>query len=159
MTKYNPRIEYENNYLDITMRISEGNPGALSVIKKILWAHEEFFPVEPMNMVLVLDEIGVYGGALWNLGEYVCKGQDMSILSLILYNYNYGKLTREVLIDHIKKREPFEKLYSRDELEMDNIKHKEPIIEKERHDKLVSESQIYELEKEKESNINWSFDK
>ena len=137
------RIASDDNVLTAISKMSEGNPEAITVLMKMLKTPEAFAPADPVMEILGMDSLEIYGSDIWNLGEYVCRGQNMDILSQILSNYAYGKLSKEVLIDHIKNREPFEKLYAKEELHEDIMKRTLPMIEKERHDELVAEGKYH----------------
>lgn len=124
------RIKLYDSIESTIMKMSEGNPGAITILLKMLKTPEAFEPAHPLMEILSLDTLGIYGSDIWDLGEYVCQRQNMDILRLISLNHSYGKLSQEVLHDHIKSRKPFEKLYTIEELEMDFSKNELPLIER-----------------------------
>lgn len=109
--------------------MSEGNPAALTILMNMITNPEVFAPANPIMEILSLDSMEIYGSNIWDLGEYVCEGKNLHILRQISLNHSYGKLSRDILMDHIKKRAPFKKLYTIEELKADFREHKLPCIE------------------------------
>lgn len=136
------RISLNDNIITGVLKMSDGHPGATEVLSKIIQSPKAFEPEEPIFMISHLDALGIYESDIYNLGQYVCEGQNMELLNQIWKNYSYGKLTREVLMDHIRNKEQFEVLYTIEDL-VEDLDDKGgfglPVLELERHDRLVSE--------------------
>ncbi len=115
---------------DLLYQMSDGVPGATNILGKMLISPEAFAPADPVISILGLDTLEVYGSDIWALGHYVCK-DDMTLLNQVLDNHGFGYLTQELLHHHIQNRQPFEKLYSVEEMEEDMFKRNLPILEKE----------------------------
>ena len=70
------RIELSDTIFEVAYKMSEGNPGGLSVIMKII---DEGDTIDSDNALgffgplLILDGIGIYGGRIWRLYKDVCK--------------------------------------------------------------------------------------
>jgi hypothetical protein len=70
------RINLEDSMVDIVTKMSEGNPGAISVCTKFLQCAQQ---VDPDNMfggvgpIMMLDTYGMYGSKIWMLYKDVCN--------------------------------------------------------------------------------------
>jgi len=52
------KIKLKDSLEDIMFKMSEGNPGALKVLTKIL-------VIDGLISILVLDDMGIYGSKIW----------------------------------------------------------------------------------------------
>lgn len=87
------KIDLNDSFIDIITKMSEGNPGAITVLMGLLkGAPENVF------LVLDLDTLGVYGSRIWMLYKDVCK-EDMEIMRSLLFRWQTGKFT-EHQINH-----------------------------------------------------------
>lgn len=79
MYNHNQRIQLTDSFLDIAMKLSEGNPGALSVIMKLMEETPRVDPdaaFGPYAGLLSLDTGGIYGPRIWMFYKDVA-GSDM----------------------------------------------------------------------------------
>ena len=63
------RLTMGDTWVDVAMKMSDGNPGALSVIVKF---QKEDLPEEGIGYVMILDTLGIYGPDIWCLYKDVC---------------------------------------------------------------------------------------
>lgn len=115
MTPSETRITEQMSLLDMISALSGGNPGAGTALTA-LSIHA--LGANRMTFMLNLDTLGVYDGKIWTLYEDVCN-EDVSTLENVLYNYRYGKLTKEDIHSQIEKRVPFSNLLTLSELQQD----------------------------------------
>jgi hypothetical protein len=95
------RITLTDNIQDIVAKLSEGNPGALTVCMGILEKAQTIDPDAAMSglmSLLKLDSLGVYGPRIWMLYKDVC-GEDLVTTLAYLRAWQLGHITREQL-DH-----------------------------------------------------------
>lgn len=99
---------------DVVVALSEGNPGALSVLMQIMQEHAKIDPdagpIGFFGTFLQLDTLGIYGESLWILYKYVC-GQKLDKMLLILRANQLGGLaaTDDLVKDAIKlEKNPFD---------------------------------------------------
>jgi hypothetical protein len=100
----NTRIKLEDSFLNIAIKMSDSNPGALSVVMRVL---KEGDPIDPMAMMgggiatlLSLDMLGFYGEKIWVLYKYVCDHNLVRFMALIRAN-QIGELTESALLEAI----------------------------------------------------------
>jgi hypothetical protein len=73
------RISLNDGILDIMMKMSDGNPGAITVLTRMV---KEGGAIDPVNVfggysgILSLDTHGIYGSRIWMLYKDVC-GEDL----------------------------------------------------------------------------------
>lgn len=113
------RITAQDDITSIILKMSDMNPGAMKVLNKMLASPEAFAPADPFIKILSLDTLGIYGPDIWDLGRYVCRDLDMHVLSSVLQNCAFGKISNAELKEHIRCRKPFESLLTSDELSAD----------------------------------------
>lgn len=69
----NERITLEDTTISALMKLSEGNPGALSVLARWLKEGSVIDPyADPFMGVLMLDTFGIYGPDIWILYKDIC---------------------------------------------------------------------------------------
>lgn len=85
MNNPNPRIRLEDTLLDIFSKMSEGNPGAMTVMAQILQHGNEIDPAgfEPVMKILMLDTWGIYGSDIWVLYKNICGQNIANLITLI----------------------------------------------------------------------------
>lgn len=70
------RLELNDNLMSMAMKMSDGNPGALTVVMSIYKHVEHIDPMGAMGgfgPILSLDTLGIYGPDIWMLYKDVCK--------------------------------------------------------------------------------------
>ena len=80
------RIELTDDTQDILVKMSEGNPGALSAMMEILKHGEEIDPqgfMGAMGSILILDTWGIYGTDIYVLWSDKCKRDVRQMLMLM----------------------------------------------------------------------------
>lgn len=94
-----PRIELNDNLMDIFLKMSEGNPGAVTVLMEL---YKEVPTIDPKNIlggigaILDLDTLGVYGSRIWMLYKDVC-GQDIAKTNWMLRAWQLGVISENDL--------------------------------------------------------------
>ena len=88
------RLNGTDSVMDVAMKMSDGNPGALNVIMQFL--------KNPMDIVFLLacDSIGLYGSQLYMLWNDCC-GRDMDKVKRVLTGWQRGKITAEEIMQHV----------------------------------------------------------
>lgn len=85
---------------DVLFKMSEGNPGAISVLMRILAEGEK---IDPQNFmgglgpILSLDSYRVYGPKIWMLYKDVC-GHDLVKMLAVLRACQLGKLAKSEML-------------------------------------------------------------
>jgi hypothetical protein len=73
------RIGLNDTLMDVFVKMSDGNPGALTVMSQL---YQDVPTIDPMNImgglgaIMELDSLGIYGPRIWMLYKDVC-GQDV----------------------------------------------------------------------------------
>ena len=70
------RIELTDSVMDAIMKLSEGNPGAMTVCIELLEKGGKIDPDSALGgfgELLSLDTLGIYGSHIWMLFKDVCK--------------------------------------------------------------------------------------
>lgn len=102
------RITLGMNLIETIMAMSDGNPGAATVIVSITKQAAAIDPDDAFGWLGVLsdlDDRGIYGSRIWQLYKNVCH-EDLSIMLAILRADQLGQLagvnaaTIEYAIDH-----------------------------------------------------------
>lgn len=82
----NPRIELQDSIAHVCHKLSEGNPGALSVCVGLI---KNGLAIDPqgmlggLNNLLSLDDMEIYGSRIWRLAQYVCGGRTDNVVLLL----------------------------------------------------------------------------
>jgi len=87
------KLELRDLGTDIVLKMSEGNPGAMSCVMDILGK-------EKVHLILILDTLGLYGSNLYMLWSDCCS-RDLGELERVLGEYRAGKITKEQIFEHI----------------------------------------------------------
>ena len=80
------RITLSDSIMDVFKRMSEGNPGALTVMAEML---EKGASIDPqgfmggLGAILSLDTHGIYGSRIWMLYKDVCNQSIISTLAIL----------------------------------------------------------------------------
>ncbi|MFA5558174.1 MAG: hypothetical protein WDA59_01760 [Methanofastidiosum sp.] len=94
-----PRVTLQDNFMDVMYKMSEGNPGAVSVLMQL---YKEVPNIDPQNImggigaILDLDTLGVYGPRIWMLYKDVC-GEDIAKTNWMLRAWQLGIISEDEL--------------------------------------------------------------
>ncbi len=84
------RITLEDTTLSAMMKLSEGNPGALSVLSRCLNEAQTIDPIpEPIMGLLMLDTFGIYGSDIWILYKDIC-GSSLALFLAVERAIQFG---------------------------------------------------------------------
>lgn len=89
------RIELNDSWPDILVKMCEGNPGALSVLARLLTECEKVelgSPLGPLQVFLAIDSAAIYGSNIWLLWKDVC-GEDMPRFIAAVRALDFGIIT------------------------------------------------------------------
>jgi hypothetical protein len=93
------KIKLNDSFMDVVMKMSEGNPGAISVLMQLM---KEVPTIDPANVlgglgpILEMDTLGIYGSRIWILYKDVC-GEDIAKTNWMLRAWQLGLLTETEL--------------------------------------------------------------
>lgn len=73
----NEKIRLDMTLPEAIMAMSDGNPGALSVMIGIIKEEHKMVGLSPFVAILLLDTYGIYGSSIWILYKDIC-GSDLS---------------------------------------------------------------------------------
>jgi hypothetical protein len=93
--KMKTKIELTDSIQDVLFKMSEGNPGALTVCLGILEHGEKIDPDNAMGglgIILSLDTLGLYGSKIWMLFRDVCES-DLAQMLAMLRGWQLGMLS------------------------------------------------------------------
>jgi len=96
------KITLMDTMMDIITKMAEGNPGACNCLLSILSKKDWFGNIDPIMMILMFDEIGIYGEKIYMLWSDCCD-KDLVKLELVLRNYQMGHISKETVIQHVSK--------------------------------------------------------
>jgi len=97
------KLDLNDSIEDIMIKMSEGNPGALSVCVQLVTKGGGIDPDDwlgGLGGVLSLDSIGIYGSKIWMLFKDVCK-QDLVKTSAMLRAWQLGFVPKDTLLHAI----------------------------------------------------------
>jgi len=89
------KIELTDSIQDVLFKMSEGNPGALTVCLGILEHGDKIDPDNAMGglgVILSLDTLQLYGAKIWMLFKDVC-GKDLPQMLGVLRGHQLGYVT------------------------------------------------------------------
>lgn len=101
MTRGNERIKLSDTVMDCASKMSEGNPGGLSVCMQMISTGAKIDPDAfggGVAGLLAMDSLGIYGSRIWMLYKDVC-GENLTKTMAMLRAWQLGFLTRSAL-DH-----------------------------------------------------------
>lgn len=114
------RIQLSDNTMDVVVKMSEGNPGAMTALMEILVKGEKIDPdsfMGGLGAVLDLDTNGIYGTDIYVFYSDICDRNVTKMLS-VLRACQLGFFSRNVLSDACsrqdysgKKMIPVDELY------------------------------------------------
>lgn len=91
------KIQMTDSTMDMMVKMSEGNPGALTVCMRILQQTRQIDPdnaLEGLGPIFALDTLNLYGSKIWMLYKDVC-GEDVSRMLALLRGNQLGFVTDE----------------------------------------------------------------
>jgi len=97
------KLDLNDSIEDIMIKMSEGNPGAISVCMML---YTKGGAIDPdalfggLGGVLSLDSLGIYGSKIWMLFKDVCK-QDLVKTSAMLRAWQLGFVPKATLLHAI----------------------------------------------------------
>lgn len=94
-----PRVQLTDSVMDIMQKMSEGNPGALTVCMHLLNRGEKIDPQDIMGglgNILSFDTHGIYGSRIWMLYKDVC-GEHLGKMAALLRAVQLGFFSDEGL--------------------------------------------------------------
>jgi hypothetical protein len=99
MAQEKNRIKLEDTFMDVMMKMSEGNPGAIYVMAQMLKYGRFIDPTpEPVLKIMHLDGMGIYGSQIWVLYKDICGESLVNLLALLRYR-QLGFISDERLFD------------------------------------------------------------
>jgi len=100
------RIELTDSVMDIVVKMSEGNPGAVTVLARMM---KEGGSIDPQSFaggigaILALDTHGIYGHRIWALYKDVC-GENLVSTIAVLRACQLGQLRESDMLHAIDNR-------------------------------------------------------
>lgn len=91
------RIELTDTPIDIIVKMSEGNPGAMAFMGQAL--------KEPENLILIvlpLDTLEVYGSKIYMLWNDACD-RDIEKVKRVIERWRTGELTKEEIHTNLNR--------------------------------------------------------
>jgi len=92
------RLELDDSFKDILFKLSEGNPGALTVCMEMYTKGAAIDPdaFSPIAPLLGLDTLEIYGSRIWMLYKDVC-GQNLTKTIGLLRGWQLGFVSQAEL--------------------------------------------------------------
>jgi len=93
------RIKLEMHINDALFAMSDGNPGAITVLMDSVKRNHEIDPQNafgPWGLALNLDEFEIYGSRIWGLYKNLC-GEDLPRTTAVVRAVQMGIISRETL--------------------------------------------------------------
>jgi hypothetical protein len=111
------KIKLQDTMMDVMVKMSEGNPGALTCLMGMMQKSDWYGGMDSLAAILSFDTIGLYGSNLYMLWNDCCD-RDLTKLELVLRNWQMGNLSAEEIHKNISQGRgtPFENLKSLEEL-------------------------------------------
>lgn len=104
MSYNNPRIKLGQTLMNAIMVLGEGNPGAITVLLRIMKEGEDIDPdsaLGSLGPLLALDNNDIYGSNIWVLYKDVC-GEDLIKMLAVLRANQLGLLSASKLRESIQ---------------------------------------------------------
>lgn len=102
------KIELSDNTMDVVVKMSEGNPGAMNAIMEML--KPENNEIDPdsvmggMMKILALDTLGIYGSDIYILHNDICD-RNMVKMFAVLRAHQLGFLNGSLLKDACSRQD------------------------------------------------------
>ena len=104
------KIGCDDNLLDSIVKMSEGNPGAVTVLAELVKRTPEIDPqagLGGLHYVLMMDDWGLYGSQIWMVFKDVC-GQSIEGVIALFRAHQSGILSEKELQQIIDKDELYD---------------------------------------------------
>lgn len=101
-------MRLEDSLTDVLVKMSEGNPGGLSVLMALLGNVPRIDPVAIMGgmlYILYFDDLGLYGSRIWTLYKYAC-GQEIAGVVTLLRAHQLGHIPKAELLRIAEEGKP-----------------------------------------------------
>ena len=99
----NTKLELTDTPQDMIIKLSEGNPGAMTICTRLLNEGAKIDPDSALggySNLLDLDTLNIYGGRIWMLYKDVCKEDIVKTVAMLRAN-QLGILQKDKLIHAI----------------------------------------------------------
>lgn len=93
------KINLNDTAEDVIVKLSEGNPGALTTLVELVNSYKDFFEVVPDY--LTIDTMGLYGSQLYMLWNDCCN-RNIEKVKQIIKLYREGKITSRDIDERVK---------------------------------------------------------
>lgn len=105
---HTPRISMEDTALEIAIKMSGGNPGAMTVLMELLLNNAAIDPDSMLGQfgsIFTLDSLGIYESDIWILYKDICK-QNITHTIAVLRAVQLGMLLSSELLAQLKANVP-----------------------------------------------------
>ena len=85
----NNKITLTDSFMDMCIKLSDGNPGALTVLMQLYKEEAKVDPdsaLAPFGTMLALDSRGIYADKIWILYKDICKQNIVHLITLFRAN-------------------------------------------------------------------------
>lgn len=81
----NTRLELNDSMFSACAKLSEGNPGALTVLCRVMEIGNDIDPIGmgAFGFILMLDSFAIYGPRIWMLYKDVCKEDVIKTMAVV----------------------------------------------------------------------------
>jgi hypothetical protein len=102
----NSRLDLTDTGIDMLMKMSEGNPGAITVMSELMNKEsgidpDSMFSKYGISTILSMDTHGIYGSDIWILFKDICKQNLVNVIG-ILRAVQLGFLEESKLLSFIR---------------------------------------------------------
>lgn len=100
------KIKLTDSMPEVMLKMSEGNPGALSVCMQVLTQGEKIDPdnmLKGLGVILSMDTLGLYGTAIWMLYKDVCQ-QNLRHMLAVLRGNQLGIVSKAQVMHAVQNR-------------------------------------------------------
>ena len=100
------RIDMHDTEISSIMKMSEGNPGAMSICTRLLREGGEIDTDDifgGLGSILMLDTLGVYGSEIWMLYKDVC-GEDLGKMLAVIRANQLDEVSDDIVKHAIQNR-------------------------------------------------------
>lgn len=94
------KIQLTDNMLEIVTKMSAGNVGAVTVLVQLFQNNGEIDPdsaLGPLGTILSMDDLGIYGSAIYILYKDKCKGSIRDLI-MLFRAYQLGFISQNEII-------------------------------------------------------------
>lgn len=103
---HNPRIGLEDTGLSAVMKLAEGNPGAITVMTRLMREEaridpDHFMTLSGLAYVMMLDTFSIYGSNIWGFYKDVCQ-EDVANMIAVMRACQLGKIGESEIHQAIK---------------------------------------------------------